>query len=187
MTVQTPKQIIDHILVVEGEKYTNDPRDSGGPTKYGVTQKSYSNYLGRNVSAQEIQRLTREQAYDYYWKKHFVTPNFDKVFAMSALIGTEVVDTGVNMGEARAGMFLQTALNAFNLNGTKYPDLRVDGAVGIGTLECLQKYLKWRGRDGERVLHAALNALQGAFYLDLAARRPKDEAFTYGWFLNRIL
>ncbi len=32
----------------------------------------------------------------------------------------------------------------------------------------------------------ALNALQGAFYVELAERRAKDEAFVYGWLLNRV-
>jgi hypothetical protein len=32
----------------------------------------------------------------------------------------------------------------------------------------------------------ALNALQGARYIDIAEGRPSQEAFTYGWFLHRV-
>ena len=187
MSNKTPQDVINHILLIEGEKYTNDPRDSGGPTKWGVTQRSYSNFMGRQVSESEIKGLTRQQAFDFYWKKHYTNPNFDKIYAISPLVGAEVIDAGVNMGEARAGMILQECLNAFNLNGTKYPDLRVDGAIGGASIDCLTRFLNWRGREGESVLHAAMNCKQGAFYLDLAERRPKDEAFAYGWILNRVL
>jgi Co/Zn/Cd efflux system component len=37
------------------------------------------------------------------------------------------------------------------------------------------------------VLVAALNALLGEFLIDLAERRPKDEAFLYGWLKARVL
>ena len=40
--------------------------------------------------------------------------------------------------------------------------------------------------DGEVVLVRALNSLQGAFYVELAEKRQKDEAFVYGWLLNRV-
>jgi len=32
----------------------------------------------------------------------------------------------------------------------------------------------------------ALNCLQGAFYVELAEKREKDERFVYGWLLNRV-
>jgi hypothetical protein len=34
---------------------------------------------------------------------------------------------------------------------------------------------------------AALNAQQGARYLELADAHPQDEAFEYGWFVHRIV
>jgi hypothetical protein len=43
-----------------------------------------------------------------------------------------------------------------------------------------------RGRDGVTALIEALQALQGTFLLELAERRPKDEEFAFGWFLNRV-
>ena len=36
------------------------------------------------------------------------------------------------------------------------------------------------------VMLRMLDAQQGAFYMDLAERRPKDERFVYGWFLHRV-
>lgn len=39
--MQDIDQIIDQILAEEGAAYTNDSRDSGGPTKYGITQAGF--------------------------------------------------------------------------------------------------------------------------------------------------
>ena len=36
------------------------------------------------------------------------------------------------------------------------------------------------------MLLKAIEALQGERYLDLAERRPANEAFLYGWLANRI-
>ena len=184
----TPKGFIDEILKVEGERYTNDPKDSGGPTKWGVTQAAYSTYLKRPVSAAEIQNLTREKAFDFYWNKHYIKPGLDSVYTLCPPVCQEVMDTGVNMGETRAGEFLQRCLNFFNINGTLYPDVVVDGHLGPASMTALKGYLKARpGTEGVLVLVEALNSLQGAFYINLAESRPKDERFSYGWFANRVL
>ena len=37
--MKTVKEIIDAVLAAEGEEFTNDPSDSGGATKWGVTQR----------------------------------------------------------------------------------------------------------------------------------------------------
>jgi len=37
------------------------------------------------------------------------------------------------------------------------------------------------------VLCRALNCLQGAYYIELAERREKDERFVYGWLKNRVV
>jgi lysozyme family protein len=182
----TPQDMINGVLSREGSQYTNNPADSGGPTKYGVTLGAYSDYIGRPATIADIQNLTSDQAYNFYWNKYYLGPKNDAIFNMSSMVGGKMTDISVNMGPPRAGIFLQTALNAFNLRGTKYPDMTVDGSVGQRTLSALSTYLDWRGSDGESVLFRALNSQQGQFYLNLAAARPKDEDFAYGWFLNRV-
>jgi Putative secretion activating protein len=80
-------------------------------------------------------------------------------------------------------MFLQRALNVLNSKGKLYPDLEVDGAIGLVTVSALRGYLTERDED---TLVKALNCLQGAYYVNLAERREKDETFVYGWFKNRV-
>lgn len=179
------EQLINGILDVEGEKFTNDPSDSGGPTKWGITQATLSEWLGYPATIAEVAALKRPVAYNIYFHRYYTRPGFDKIARISALVAEELTDTGVNCGVARAGMFLQRSLNALNLNGTKYADVEVDGDCGERTREALSAYIKWRGGEGETVLMRALNCLQGEYYIELAEKRPKDEKYVYGWLLQR--
>lgn len=178
MTVST---IINQIIEVEGG-YVNDPKDSGGETCWGITVAvaRSSGYTGA------MKDLTKQQAYDIYYKQYVVAPGFDKVITLSEKIGEELVDTGVNMGVAVAGKFLQQALNALNDQATQYHDLVVDGGVGKASISALQAFLAKRGADGESVMLRALNALQGARYISIAEASPKNERFVYGWLKNRV-
>lgn len=181
------EKIIDDVILREGDKFTNDPRDSGGPTKFGITQAELAAYRGHPVSAEDVEALTEGEARAIYRKRYIDGPGFGAVLQLSPRIGFELIDTGVNTGTARAAIFLQRSLNALNNGGSLYPDVRVDGECGPGTLSALRTYLLRRGAEGEKVMLAALNALQGEFYIDLAERRPKDEAYAYGWLRSRVL
>ena len=94
-------------------------------------------------------------------------------------------DTLFNGGEP--GQWLQRALNVFNRGATIYPDMTVDGRIGPMTIAALKAYLITRGGEGERVMLAALNSLQGARFIAIAESNPSQEAFEYGWFLNRVM
>ena len=174
-------RIIDSIIKIEGG-YSDDVADSGGKTRYGITEavaRAYG-YIGK------MRKLPLHIAKDIYEKRYLKTIRFDEIATLSELIAKELADTSVNMGAPRAGEFLQRSLNVLNRNGRDYPDLRVDGKIGNKTLIALRAYLNKRGIAGERVLYKMLNALQGAFYVKLAERRSKDERFVYGWFRTRV-
>lgn len=174
-------KIINNIIEIEGD-YVNDPADSGGETKYGITiavARAYG-YEG------EMTDLPRETAFSIYTDKYWDKLHLDSVEQLSEKVATELADTAVNMGTERAATFLQRSLNVLNLRGTLYADIGVDGHIGPATLTALVAFLDERGRDGELVLESMLNALQGAFYVELAERREKDERFVYGWFKWRV-
>jgi len=88
------------------------------------------------------------------------------------------------MGRARAGTFLQRSLNVLNNKQSITPDIGVDGLVGRNTLKSLERVVSVRGNE---VLFKMLNCLQGAFYVELAERREKDETFIFGWFIKRVI
>lgn len=174
-------KVIDEIIRVE-RGYVDHPSDRGGPTNHGITQA-----VARKEGYQgDMKDLPLSLARSIYLKRYITGPRFDKVGLIDPDIAMELVDTGVNMGPPRATEFLQTALNAFNLQGTRYPDLEVDGRIGPATFSALSAFLVWRGKDGKKVLLRALNALQGVRYLDIATNNPSQEDFTFGWFLNRV-
>lgn len=187
MTHPVVKKIIDQILQIEGDEYTNDPNDSGGPTKWGITHVTLARYRKvPAVTAAQVWALTREEAFACYEWLYVIEPEFDKIVEVSDVIGFEVIDTGVNCGQPRAAEFLQRCLNIFNNEQKLYPDLKVDGDCGPRTVAALKAYIAVRGAQGITILNRALNCLQGAYYISLAERRSKDEKFTYGWFSHRI-
>ena len=167
------ERIINEIIRIEGDEYTNDPADSGGPTKYGITEVTARawGYKG------DMRDLPRQVAFDIYAARYWDSVRADD---MPEGVAAEVVDTGVNAGVHRAGRFLQRSLNVL----TPGEALLVDGIIGSGTIRRLNEYLAVRD---EVTLVKMLNCLQGSYYVRLAERREKDERFIYGWFRNRVV
>lgn len=172
---------IERVLGKEGG-YVNDSRDSGGETNWGITVAvaRANGYLGPMID------MTREQAKAIYRSQYWQINRLDDIARHSYPIAYELFDTGVNIGTGTAARWLQRSLNVLNAGGSHWPDLVVDGQVGPRTVFAFAQYLGRRARDGETVMLRALNALQGAHYIGLAEHRPKDEAFVYGWLLNRV-
>lgn len=162
--------------------YVNDPSDSGGETIWGIT-KTVARENGYSGS---MRAMTRDQAIAIYRAKYWAKPGLYLVAPLSARIAEELLDTGVNAGTGTAGILLQRSLNVLNRLGADYPDVKVDGAIGAGTAAALKAYLKRNGKLAEGRLLKMLNALQGAYYVELAERREKDERFVNGWFDNRV-
>lgn len=182
LSALTIPQILDAVVATEGG-YTNNPDDLGGPTIWGITER----VARRNGYDGDMRSMNRNTAKTIYLREYVQRPGFDKVHELSARIGAEVIDTGVNMGTAVAGLMLQRALNALNAKGTLYPDLKADGDVGPATITALRGYLAARGATGEIVMLRVLNSLQGARYVEISEGRQANETFCYGWFLNRVV
>jgi lysozyme family protein len=181
VTSPLKKQIIDEIIAREGG-YVNDPSDSGGETNYGITVVVARNngYLGK------MKDMPRAVAFNIYATEYWDKLNLDQIEQHSALICEELADTAVNMGTGRAAEFFQRSLNALNDCGRLYADLKVDKSIGPATINAFKSYLAHRGTKGIVILLRAMNSLQGAFYINLAERREKDEKFLAGWLLNRV-
>lgn len=177
----TVMQMVDALVGREGG-YSNHPADRGGPTRWGVTQqvaRSFQ-YIG------DMRDLPREKAVQIYIARYWTGPKFDQVAVIYPRVAEEMFDTGVNMGPAVAATFLQRALNALNRGAVDYPDIGADGQIGPMTIFALKGYQTKRGSMGEAVLLKALDALQGARYINITEGRAANEAFLYGWLANRI-
>ncbi len=115
-----------HELIAKWEGgYSNHPRDSGGPTNYGITQQRLSEHRGRQVSVEEVKALTYEEALTIFRKYYWQPLRCDEMPVALALM---TYNTGVNSGPSRGARFLQQTLN---LQGF---DLDQDGEVGPLTL-----------------------------------------------------
>ena len=171
-----------HTVGIEGG-FSNHPSDSGGKTRFGITEalaRRYG-YVG------DMRVLPIELARDIYRKEFWEGMSCDAVALFSEELAAELFDTGVNCGPGTAVRFLQVALNSLNRRGEDYADIAEDGVIGSGTLGALRAYFDFRrGPAGEIVLLRALNALQGHYYIDLSRRREKDEDFVYGWLRTRV-
>lgn len=164
--------------------FSDDPKDSGGATKYGITERVARawGYTGdmRDLPLDDAEAIAKAM----YWDPL----RLDQVDELAPSVAHELFDTGYNMGIAAAGRILQRALNALNREQADYPDVEVDGVVGLMTIAALRAYITRarRGKQGVAVLLRALNVLQGAEYIAIAERSPPKERFVFGWLLNRV-
>jgi Putative secretion activating protein len=185
--IELPEQRIDRIIASViaaegGDAYTNNPGDPGGPTRFGITERTAraAGYTGAMAS------LPREVAEAIYRKRYVTDPGYDRIVAIDPSIGAELVDTGVNCGVGVASTLLQRWLNGFNVAGARYAPLKVDGSVGPATIEALKAYLRWRGPMGTTALLKGLNGSQAEYYLTRTENNPGLRQFLQGWVLNRV-
>lgn len=171
-----------HTLGIEGG-YSNDPNDSGGATNYGITERVARAYGYTGPMA----ALPRSTAVDIYRRNYWDLLWLDQIAALSEEVAIEMFDTAVNCSPGFAGRTLQRALNALNRGAADFADMTVDGLIGKVTVADLTAYFMKRGKtDGTKVLLRVLNSLQGAYYIAVAEKNPKNESFVYGWFLQRV-
>lgn len=165
--------------------YANNKLDSGGETIYGISRKNFPTWSGWDIvdaaknlpnfpqSLYTNEELTRK-------KLEFYKDNFWNKLNLSNLnnqsIANELFDTAVNMGTGVAGLFLQRCLNVSNRGGKDYPDLQLDGNIGMKTILAMNSHPK-----PNNVLKA-LNCLQGAKYIAICEANPSQEIFFNSWF-----
>ena len=172
----------DEVVLIEGG-YSNNPLDSGGKTKWGITEA-----VARDFGYQgEMRDLPLTAARDIYKKEYWDRLKLDSVDPISTLIAREMFEVGVNAGTTVAAIILQRCLNTFNRDQSDYMDIEVDGRMGRATIIALTAFKRFRGEEGIQVLWKAMNCLQGSYYVQLAEKRHKDEAFVYGWLKNRVV
>ena len=162
--------------------FVDHPDDRGGATNFGLTE-SVARAAGWGGAMRD---LPRDLAVAVYRRRYWTAPRFDRVAAIAPAVAAELFDTGVNMGTGVAAGFLQRSLNALNRRGVDWPDIAVDRAIGGATLGALRRLIAVRGTPGDVALLKALNALQGARYIELAEGRQANESFLFGWLQSRV-
>lgn len=96
--------------------YSNDPKDPGGETKYGISKRAYPN--------EDIANLTEERAKEIYKKDYWDKIKGD---SLPAQLRYAVFDAAVNSGVGQAVKWLQAAVGV--------PE---DGKLGSETMKAVK-------------------------------------------------
>lgn len=107
------------VLQYEGG-YVNHPKDPGGPTNYGVTQRVYDAWrVSHGKPKRSVKQITKAEVATIYETQYWDTVKAD---ALPSGVDLCTFDPAVNSGPSRAAKWLQHAV------GTP-----ADGIVGIVT------------------------------------------------------
>jgi len=156
-------QIVKYVVKIEGG-FVNDPRDPGGPTKFGIAWNYNHDVLkalfGYSTWQEMKDKLTQEQAKEIYFRKYYVGSGAagltDEGLAFIHF------DCAVNQGVGIAKKFLET----LSKNPKHY-----DGRGNKNQLLFLGLYLEYIAKRLDR-------------YTDL--RQDLRRAYLSGW-VNRII
>lgn len=164
------EKFIDPMIVAEGgSKFTNDPVDSGGATKFGITFKTLKAYRGEDISVEDVKNLGRDEAVSIYHDMYYTKPKIDLINDVA--VQEVVMDHGINAGPANGVRLLQRVLG-----------VGVDGRMGPQTAAAVDEYTQ---KHGTTKLINEYSKARETYYRRLVERRPKDIKFLRGW-LNRV-
>ena len=126
------ERVLDVTLEHEGG-YANHPKDPGGATMRGVTQRVYTDYLTRRGHADRpVRDITEDDLRAIYRQQYWDLVHGDK---LPAGVDLAVFDFAVHSGATRATQELQRVLGQ-----------RTDGALGNVTLRAIAE------KDPERLI-----------------------------------
>jgi len=117
---------VDRIIEREGG-FVDRGDDPGGATKYGITIKTLSGWIGRAATVDEVKALTVDDARRIYVHEYFVAPGLTCI--RDPFIFELVADTAVLQGQQAAVMILQRALGVM-----------ADGKLGPKTRAALDRW-----------------------------------------------
>lgn len=148
---------IKKVIVAEGgSKVTNNPKDPGGLTKYGISKKSYPTL--------DILNLTEDQAIAIYKRDYWDKIQGDK---LPYNVAYAIFNVAVNRGVAVAVKYAQNSVNAVQ-----------DGNMGTWTVNAILSM-------GEKTFLEKFLSLAKQGYENLVASNPSLSSFLSGW-KNRI-
>ncbi len=90
-------------------EFTNDPRDPGGATMWGIIKTEYETFLQRKLTVDEIKTMPRETAVAIYKKSFWEPINGSSYSSDAAAIA--IMDTAVNKGLGGCMVILRDALS----------------------------------------------------------------------------
>jgi lysozyme family protein len=150
------------VLVNEGgDRYTENPLDKGGPTRFGIRLDTLSAFRKKAVTAADVKALTEAEARAIY-QANYWAPLGCAQFGNQSL-ATAVLDAGVLTGISNSARMLQACVG-----------VAVDGQIGPKTIAAVN------GAVSGTVLAAFSQKLQ-AYLVAIVQRDASQVAFLVGW------
>ena len=157
MSLQTA---LDFTLQREGG-YVNNPRDRGGATNYGITQRTYDSWqISHGEQRKDVRYIDMETVSAIYEHDYWNAAHCD---SMPDKLGIVVFDTAVNSGVSHAIKALQECLG-----------IGPDGVWGAKTATALQD-------ADESTLVASYIDARRDYCEDIVERNPGQTVFLKGW------
>ena len=147
---------VNKTLELEGF-LSNDKNDSGGLTKYGISQKAYPNEDIKNLTLEKAKFLYKRD----YWDANKCGDILDKAIAM------QIFDIAVNGGL----VVVQRAINAMLPKGIT---IKEDGVIGNATLT------KINSLDA-KTLNNNIMRYRNRRYAKICVDNPSQLDFAIGW------
>ena len=117
------EQCFAFVLKDEGG-YIDNPRDPGGATNLGCTKAAWEEFVGHEVSIDNIKALTPNDVMPLYKTKYWDAIKGDD---LPAGVDYAVFDFAINSGPSRAAKTLQSVVG-----------VATDGAIGPATLAAIE-------------------------------------------------
>ena len=150
--------------------FSNHPSDRGGPTNMGVTQKIYSEYLGKPATIDMVRSMPREHAMAIYRSRYWFGNNIDR---LPEALQPVMFDMSVNMGPGTAVRLLQHAL------GDLGRPIIGDGIIGQITAGIAARAI---ADFGAKKVIDTLCDRRREYYQHIITSNPSQAAFKGGWY-----
>jgi len=141
--------------------YTNDPRDTGGETKWGISKRAHPSLNIKALTFNDAVRIYKDE----YWNDNYTSINSNR-------IAFKLFDMGVLSGTKKAKRTLQTAVKDCGIT------IKVDGIIGPVTIAAINSI------DEETLYRVYIDRLESHFRW-ITILRPKNKAYLKGW-LRRL-
>lgn len=160
--------MIAEIIKIEAG-YVNNPHDSGGPTKYGITLKTLEAWRNDDdLYSEDVKALTKSEAAEIYEENYYLHPGINY---LPELIQPVVFDMSVNMGPVNAIKLMQRVIHKM---GTP---IEIDGYSGPRTRQSAVIACNVYGKE---ILQKICDA-RIEYYRDIVKEKPEKIVFLDGW------
>lgn len=177
------QEALERILIFEGG-YSNNPRDPGGKTRYGVTQAVYDDYRESiDLDERSVVLITDDEMTAIYRTRYWLSAKCNIIEgAGKSKLALVAFDWAVNAGVSRSLYYTQAAFNTVpdGIWGEKTLDALAEKPEG----PALNKYLRlralhYRARAGQLT---ALDQLAKFIPQKMLPKPSSDQiVFLEGW------